>query len=273
VEFAGSVLGGNVNTIRPTLDVKYFKQSPWFRSHVFAFHAMASTILGYGGKSIPPFSRTFIGGEQDIRGFEIWGITPISFIPSSADVPVWNANGTARTQKVIEDGKLVDKQVTMKIPIYQFTTPGGDTQVIGNFEYRIPIMGPVTLAAFLDAGINKILLTNQLKMIPSRVADLNAQFPQAGFDGRVRIAPGTQKMRASTGLELNVMLPIVQAPFRLYFAYNPSILRTTLQTPVVVDRAAFPNQVTFAQSVASFGQAFPWLERRTSFRFSIGKTF
>ena len=45
---------------------------------------MGTTITGYGGKYVPPYSRTFMGGEQDIRGFEIWGITPIAFIPSSA---------------------------------------------------------------------------------------------------------------------------------------------------------------------------------------------
>ena len=29
---------------------------------------------------------------------------------------------------------------------------GGDTQLLGNFEYRIPIFGPATLAAFADVG-------------------------------------------------------------------------------------------------------------------------
>ena len=38
-DFAGSVLGGNVNTIRPSIDVKYFKQAPWHKSHILAFHA------------------------------------------------------------------------------------------------------------------------------------------------------------------------------------------------------------------------------------------
>ena len=58
--------------------------------------------------------------------------------------------------------------------------------------------------------MNKILRPNQLTMEPSRVNDLNTQFPQAGFNGKVQIAPGTQKPRASTGLELQVMLPVVQ---------------------------------------------------------------
>jgi len=33
-----------------------------------------------------------------------------------------------------------------------FTYIGGDTQLLGNFEYRIPIFGPVSLAAFADVG-------------------------------------------------------------------------------------------------------------------------
>jgi outer membrane protein insertion porin family len=112
-----------------------------------------------------------------------------------------------------------------------------------------------------------------LVMSASRTTDLNNQFPQSGFDGRVRIAPGTQKIRASTGIELQVMLPVVNAPFRVYFAYNPSVVREYLQPPIVADRASFPNNATFLNSVATFGQAYPFLEKRTMFRFTIGRTF
>jgi outer membrane protein insertion porin family len=273
VDFAGSVLGGNVNTIRPSLDIKYFKQAPWHRSHILAFHVLGSLVTGYGGKFIPPFSRTYIGGEQDVRGFEIWGITPIAFVASSAQVNVLNDDGTARTQKVITNGVITSQPVRMTIPTYQLITPGGDAQTVTNFEYRIPIAGPVTLAFFADTGLNKILRASQLTMEPSRINDLNNNFPQAGFDGRVRIAPGTQKLRASTGVELQVMLPVVNAPFRLYWAYNPSIVREYLQPPIVADRSSFPNQNTFINSVAQFGQALPYFEKRTLFRFTIGRTF
>ncbi|MBZ5726519.1 MAG: outer membrane protein assembly factor BamA [Acidobacteriia bacterium] len=273
-DFAGSFLGGNVNTVRPSIDVKYFHTAPWHKSHVLAFHTLASFLAGYGGKYAPPFSRTFIGGEQDVRGFEIWGITPIAFIPSSQSVNVLNDDGTPRTQKVISNGAIVSSPVTTTVPTYQLITPGGDTQVVANFEYRIPIVpGTVTLAPFFDAGLNKILLPNQLTTVPSHTLDLNNQFPQAGFDGRVRIAPGTQKIRSSAGLELQVMLPVVQAPFRVYFAYNPSIVRENLQPPIVADRSSFPNNATFLNSVLNFGQPFPFLERRTMFRFTIGRTF
>jgi outer membrane protein insertion porin family len=272
-DFAGSVLGGNVNTVRPSIDMKYFKPAPWHKNHILAFHVLGSMITGYGGKFIPPFSRTYIGGEQDVRGFEIWGITPIAFVASSASVNVLNDDGTPRTQKVVTNGVVTPTNVTMTIPTYQLITPGGDAQLVTNFEYRIPIVGPVTLAIFGDTGINKILRASQLTMEPSRVNDLNNQFPQAGYDGLVKIAPGTQKLRASTGLELQVMLPVVNAPFRLYWAYNPSVVREYIQPPIVADRSSFPNQATFLNSVATYGQAYPYFEKRSMFRFTIGRTF
>jgi outer membrane protein insertion porin family len=34
----------------------------------------------------------------------------------------------------------------------QFRFLGGDTQLLGNFEYRVPLFGPVSLAAFADIG-------------------------------------------------------------------------------------------------------------------------
>ena len=61
----------------------------------------------------------------------------------------------------------------------------------------------------------------------------------------------------STGLELQVMLPVVNAPFRLYWAYNPLIVQQFLQPPIVADRSFFPNQATFLNSLAQFGQAYP----------------
>ena len=272
-EFSGSFLGGNVNTFRPAIDAKYFKGAPWHKSHILAFHLSGSLITGFAGKVAPPFSRTFIGGEQDIRGFENWGISPIAYVASSATVNVLNDDGSARTQKTVVDGVLTSTAMTMQLPMYQLITPGGDTQVVSNFEYRIPIVGPVNLAFFTDAGMNKILLPNQLLMTPSRVNDLNLQFPQAGFDGRVRIAPGTQKIRVSTGIELQVMLPVVNAPFRLYWAYNPSRVQQYLQAPIVADRSFFPNNQTFLNSIATFGGAYPYYEKRSTFRFTIGRTF
>jgi outer membrane protein insertion porin family len=230
-------------------------------------------MTGYGGKVAPPFSRTFIGGEQDVRGFEIWGISPMAFMPSSATVNVYNNDGSQRLQKVITNGVESFVPVTMTIPVYQLISPGGDMQAIGNFEYRIPIAGPVTLAAFFDAGLDKIVQPGQLTLNSDRLSELNATFPSAGFTKRILIAPGSQKIRTSTGLELQVLLPVVNAPFRIYWAYNPTIVRQIIQPPIVADRSYFPNQATFINSVVSSSQTLPYYENRKTFRFTIGRTF
>jgi hypothetical protein len=46
-----------------------------------------------------------------------------------------------------------------------------------------------------------------------------------------------------------------------------------LQPPVVADRSMFANQATFLGAVAQFGLATPFVEKKTLFRFSIGRTF
>ncbi len=272
-EFAGSILGGNVNTWRPAIDAAYFRPSKLNKKHIIGMHLQGSFLTGYGGKVAPPFSRRYIGGEQDIRGFDIWGVSPIAFVASEATINVLNDDGSARQQKIIVNGVEQFSPTTMRIPIYQLVFPGGDTEVVTNFEYRIPIIGPVTLAPFFDAGFNKITKPGQLRMNVDRVNELNSLYPQSGFDGRAVIAPGTQKIRMSTGLELQVMLPVVNAPFRLYWAYNPSIVQSFLQPPIVADRSFFPNNATFLNSIASFGQATPFFERRKIFRFTISRTF
>src|ERR1700732_506042 len=178
-------------------------------------------------------------------------------------------------QKQIVNGLPTFSAVSMTIPSYQLAFPGGDTNVVTNFEYRIPIVGPVTLALFADAGIDKLAFPGQLKLNPGYADQLNAQSPQANFTGGAYIAPGTQKIRISTGLELQVLMPVVNAPFRLYWAYNPSVFRGYLQPPIVADRSYFPNDATYENAIhsAGVGLPIPFFERHSTFRFSIGRTF
>ena len=270
---AGSVLGANVNMIRPTFDMQYFHVSPRWRKNVLAFHLLASTVTGFGGKEVPPQNRTFIGGENDVRGFDFYSISPIAFIPSTASVNQLNPDGYTRNQNVLVNGVLTSVPISLAIPTYQIITPGGDTHAVFNFEYRIPIVGPVSLVPFFDAGMNRVLFTNQLTVNPTQIANLDAQFPQAAFSPKVEIYPGTQKIRMSTGLEIDVVLPIVQAPFRIYYAFNPSTVREYLQPPIVFDRSSFPNNETFLNAIQSYGTSYPLFEKRGTFRFTIGRTF
>ncbi|MBV9304212.1 MAG: outer membrane protein assembly factor BamA [Acidobacteriaceae bacterium] len=276
--FSGSVIGGNVNTLQPVLDVAYFRRGIW-RRNVMGFHFNARFITGYGGKVAPPYSRYYMGGEDDIRGFDLLTISPIGYVPSSANIPVLNNDGTQRVQQVVgPKGAIGTIAVTQTVPVYQFITPGGDTASFFNYEYRIPIIGPVTLAPFVDAGVDRLSLASQLGLNPARVEQLNALFPQADFSRRAVIAPGTQKPRVSSGIELQVLMPVVNAPFRVYWAYNLSYVNTNLTPPIAVNPSMFPNEATYQNLFNSpilrpyFG-VIPYDERRSIFRFSIGRTF
>lgn len=272
VSFAGGPLGGNVNTIEPTVSFTYFRPA-LRRGHVLGMRLLGRLISGYGGRTAPPFNRVFMGGENDVRGFEIWSILPAVYIPSEAATPVLNDDGSARFQPVIIDGKREDRIVTQNIPIYQFIPTGGDTQGLANFEYRIPIVGPVVLAGFFDAGMNRISLTRQLRLNPGRIAALNASHPGAAFENRSFVIKSSQQIRTSTGLELQIMMPVVNAPFRLYWAYNPTIVQDLYQPPLAADPSMFPNQATLIQASQQFARPSTWFERRTMFRFTISRTF
>ena len=111
-----------------------------------------------------------------------------------------------------------------QFPYYTPIYPGGDTEIITNFEYRVPIAGPVTLAAFVDAGSAFVLRTNQLQ-IDTSIPTL--QQLSIGVPLLPACPPGFEssrttnfRPRSSTGLDLTVILPVVNAPFHLYYGYN-----------------------------------------------------
>ena len=97
-------------------------------------------------------------------------------------VNVFNNDGTQRVQKQIINGGQVSYQpVTMTIPTYQFAYPGGDTSVVTNFEYRIPIFGPVMLALFADAGIDKLIAAQPAEAESGPRRSVERRIPAGGL--------------------------------------------------------------------------------------------
>jgi outer membrane protein insertion porin family len=223
VGFSG--LGGNVNSITNVFDIKYFHPLNKHRN-VLGLHFSAAQTTGYGGKEVPPFSRFYMGGESDIRGFDIRAISPVTFIPQQTTIPVSYRSSTC-----------LGGVCTFTIPalVYTATLPGGDFQSYGNVEYRIPIVSSyVTTGFFLDAGTDGVLRRSALQLNSGGFQSLinpaqgghftdATQPPPLGtsLTQQLALAPGTNfRLRASTGIEFVVQLPIIQAPFRIYYAYN-----------------------------------------------------
>ena len=74
-----------------------------------------------------------------------------------------------------------------------------------------------------------------------------------------------------------MFLPVINAPFRIYWAYNPLRLDTTSSAPTQISRGMFPagaaGDFTFQQAQALFGPSYLLREPRKTFRFTVATTF
>ena len=71
------------------------------------FHLNARFISGFGGRVAPPYSRYYMGGEDDIRGFDILSISPIAFIPTDTSrTSSIELRRHSRLRKSQDDGSL-----------------------------------------------------------------------------------------------------------------------------------------------------------------------
>ncbi|HJP94106.1 MAG TPA: outer membrane protein assembly factor BamA [Pyrinomonadaceae bacterium] len=174
-----SGLGGDVRTYEPTVSYTQFfpvRRKKSTHPEVFGFRFIAGTVGSFATTSkvrnanslafvdgVPIFERFFLGDEFTIRGYNVRSIGPIapvdSFITSRNVVFAENATGnpmqvTGLPASAASIGVFtgITGNNVASLP-RSFTSVGGDTQALGNFEYRIPIIGEaVSLAAFADIG-------------------------------------------------------------------------------------------------------------------------
>ncbi|HEY6045231.1 MAG TPA: BamA/TamA family outer membrane protein, partial [Pyrinomonadaceae bacterium] len=290
---------------------------------------------------VPIYERFFLGDEFSIRGYPPRGISPFTpldfFVASRAVSLAINPTGTpisaglpAELANVGLFTGATGNNIAKLSRVY--TRTGGDTQILGNFEYRIPIFGSTVGAAlFADVGssfnvrsksdqsyssqflqdepflatvgsilcprfssgtapvsLSTLVLCNnaQLATSPflSLVARDNRLVTQAELDaaqtGEISpitlLPPGFQSVfirgeaqtvtvarlgqskfaklgdfHSSLGAEIRVQVPVLNVPFRLIYAYNPRARKD------------------------QFIDGFPFIfnERKSTFRFSVGRTF
>lgn len=111
IKLAGSFLGGEVDLIKPHFEWTFFK--PLFFNHVLGLHLDYEFVKPIGSSQVPFWEKFYLGGERNLRGYEIYSIGPRS-----------------------EKG----------------TNLGGDKSLVFNAEYIIPVGGPLYLIFFYDRG-------------------------------------------------------------------------------------------------------------------------
>jgi outer membrane protein insertion porin family len=297
--FAGGPLGGNVNTISNIFDMSYF-HPVYHHRNVLALHFKTSMISGYGGKEVPPNNRFYAGGENDVRGFDFYTISPFVFIPFSTTTSVTYVD----PRRLNAQGQPT--LVSLPVNVLEFipTRPGGDLEAVSNIEYRIPLVKSyVTMSFFHDVAVNGILRRSQLQLDPSAIASLQQQYPNADFPclpntpclrvpRNLQIAHGTNFWpHTSAGIEFEFQIPIIQAPFRIFYAYNYSRFRQSIEPPLgaffvppaernslqqlgVYNTQIVPDLQSFLNLTRSSQTVPPSLfEQKTTLRFAVSRTF
>jgi outer membrane protein insertion porin family len=337
LSFAGGPLGGDVNTISPSVEYKFFKpvlHGNTDRPHVFGMRFQAGHVRSFGTPlttqtlsfigGVPITERFFLGGENDVRGYNFYSISPVArydAFRSTRNVAPKTMNASGDFEDVV-DGSVhssVMRRFTFEAPqngcgevksagcnveriirkdkdgneIPFYTAVGGDTKLLFNFEYRIPLAGPISLAGFLDAGATFNLRKYRDQIVQSNYVDDTLITP----DGVILNSSGTiatrdelesaQSVTGSDDLPAGFRRIYLMGASRTYnklrLSENPNKFMENLRASVGMEfRVQVPMiNVPFRLIFAYNPNANPditdprvlSLERRTAIRFSIGRTF
>ncbi|WP_202925503.1 outer membrane protein assembly factor BamA [Edaphobacter sp. 12200R-103] len=291
-------VGGNVKYVQPVVSWRQFFPMHNLKvardgHNILGYRLQVSHIAGFGGEVAPPQNRIYAGGENDVRGFDIRSTSPYTFIPTKVMFNLTNPDGTIVPR---DPSNPLLGNVQIPIPVYRLVSIGGDTSVTANLEYKIPIINQVVLDFFTDFNMTFDVWPGQLRQSIAGQQEISSPMygcptivngacyggKQVSFPNPLRIVPGTNYVpRMSNGVELQVVLPIINAPFRIYYAYNPLRLYKDVPQAFSTDdatfRGFFPNsgagQFTYLQAQQLYGSNYTLREPRKTFRLTVGTTF
>ena len=340
---AAAGLLGDVRTIEPTLSFINFRPVRRKRSQhpeVFGFRIVAGHVRSWGLTSkiseaqnsslafingVPIYERFFLGDEFTIRGYNVRSISPIAPLDVFVTSRNVSVSGTPSGALVAVDGLPAGLQQQL-VALGTFTGPtgsnvvqidrqfrflGGDTQLLGNFEYRIPIFGPVALAAFADIGSAFNLTTGSDQTFStSFLADQPFLTPRGGLNGLIKSRyPQLAYLQSNGGLLTQGDRLITQEEFTaltrvgpldpitgLPFGVQPVFLRGEAQSNTVarISQSLFSKigdyrsslglelriqmpvinvPFRFIYAINPNAQSTLVEEKKRVFRFSIGRTF
>ena len=296
VQIAGA--GGNVKYYSPAVAYRQFFPMKGLKvnpegHNVLGYRVQIVHVAGFGGEVAPPQNRIYGGGESEVRGFDVRSSSPYVITPNRVLFNLTNPDGSTVPRDPTNPAL---GNIQIPIPVYRLQPIGGDTQITSNLEYRIPIVNQVTFAFFTDFGLTFNTQASQLRQTAAGLSTINS--PSYGcpvfvngacyggtnvkFNQYLQTASGTNFVpRMSNGAELQVILPIVNAPFRIFYAYNPLRLFRDIPQQLPVDlqtfRNYFPNsgagQYSYQQALQFYGADYVLREPRKTFRLTVSTTF
>jgi outer membrane protein insertion porin family len=297
--------GGNVKYYSPVASYRQFYPMKGLKvnregHNVLGMRMQFAHISGFGGQVAPPTNRLYGGGESDLRGFDVRSLSPYSFIPTKVMFDLTNPDGSTVPRDPTNPSL---GPIQIPLPVYRLAAVGGDTQFTANLEYRIPIINQVTFAFFTDFGLTFDIESSQLMQSAAGLSVINSPLygcptfingacfggQKVTFPANLQTVPGTNLVpRMSNGAELQVILPIVNAPFRIFYAYNSlrlwedvpqalAVPNTCSATVTTCFQNMFPStgagQYSYAQAVQFYGADYTLREPRKTLRLTVSTTF
>ena len=120
---------------------------------------------------------------------------------------------------------------------------------------------------------------SQMQIQPPALTSLTSEVPFFQVPQSILPVTGANfDPRSSTGLALQVILPVVNAPIQIFYGYNWLRLNTVLTPPnssITNDpnfQALFPNTPTLDQALPFF-QGLRLKERKARLGFTVARTF
>lgn len=240
IELSARAVGGSVNTIRPSIDYRRF--FPLGRRdrepRVIGVRVRAAHIAGLGeqfraqalstARGVPLFRRFFLGGENQVRGYDVNSISPLAgvdrFIITEGGEPV-----------------LLSSDIR---PI------GGDTQLLLNAEYSLPLVWRLSAAAFADLGasMNARRLTEERVESDTLIAGIPARLVTVLRPLRAQ-EDMVANYRVSLGGELRFVIPLLNVPLRLIFAANPNAQTHPPDSALIAPEKRFAFRFGFSRTL------------------------
>jgi outer membrane protein insertion porin family len=325
-QISGGPLGGKVDVIEPTFEYKSFQ--PFFAGregrrsrdpkktrtlgYRFRFAHIENIGKPFESNSLsfidgePLFQRFYLGGDQDIRGYDVRSISPLVPILTTINTkdifatdlngrvlpvrPVTKASRTSVTPGVISSFAQTGEAFPLPPGQPQPVVPlGADSELLFNIEYRIPIVGPVAIVPFLDAGtvfnLNKQLdqqITSDFILQPNPLSTLivnprgkratqreinQARTPETPPGA---LPPGFRDIEIFGQEQTVENIALSQVHTGIFDTYRYSTgFEIRVQVPVI----NVPFRLIFALNPnADVSNPFV-IEKRETIRFSVGRTF
>jgi outer membrane protein insertion porin family len=246
VDLAARALGGSLNTFKPYFDYRRFFMVSRTESDdarepmAVGFRVRVSHIRSFGEpfseqalstvRGVPVFKRFFVGGETEVRGYDVNSIAPL-----------------ARVERFVMTGANSPTFLSSEVrPV------GGDTELLFNAEYRVPIIWRLSSAAFFDIGasFDARSLTKESFQTATQIQPTGA--PATIITVLKPLKPGQDFLpsyRYSLGGELRFPIPVLNIPLRLIFAWNPNAQKVVPDGALLAPEKRFAFRVGFSRTL------------------------